>query len=527
MSTPEESRRDHVDPGHYDPDMTLPPVVLHFFPVFLALFTLTMSVAGHSIFYGFEEREPITWMSLTLMIAVLVVLLAVIRNRALETHKRWAATVLSVVTLFAILDEKHRWHEKLGKYVKNELDFFTRDIRHYTDDVVVVIFALVGALLLYLFVRKLENRRDYVPYAVCAVALAVAHGLLDVLGHGYRLWRVFIPEITGDQVQLLTKTLGFYEESCKLWAEWAILLFALRMFHHRRGPLAWSMLVMTGSFLSGIGLWAIEDPSVGVPYVVMERTLRLLRNYHLLIALAFIFSAWAIVAWRLFGEQPGKQAMAGLFFVAPFYAVLTEIARLVTGVLDFAGFAGTVLAASALLAGIAYLPFGARLPRDVIHQRHRKLAAVAVAIAVAGVASVAGLGLVGFSTAGLGGQPLLLLSIGGVFLPWTGAFLARNRQAGRGLLTGGLALAAVLFHNPLWWLVVFGVMLAVSIERRMFPVSKRTWGILLPLQAIVIAVVFYFSASGILPEYRFDVPENVVFETGIQEIDPDYYRSEE
>ena len=52
----------------YDPDMRLPPAVLHFFPVVLALFTLTMSVAGHSIFFGFEEDEPITWMSLTWMV---------------------------------------------------------------------------------------------------------------------------------------------------------------------------------------------------------------------------------------------------------------------------------------------------------------------------------------------------------------------------------------------------------------------------------------------------------------------------
>ncbi len=507
-----------VDTSHHDPDMRLPPAVLHFFPVVLALFTLTMSVAGHSIFFGFDEREPITWMSLTLMLAVLVMLLAVIRDRALEPYKRWAAAVLSAVTVFAVLDEKQRWHEKFGKYVKNELDFFTRDIRHYTDDAVVVVFALAGALLFYLFVRKLKDRRSHVPYVACAVALALAHGVLDVLGHGGRLWRALIPEITRHQVHLLTETLGFYEEACKLWAEWFVLLFVLRLFHRQRGPLAWSMLVMAGSFLSGIGLWAIEDPSAGVPYVVMERTLRLLRNHHMLIALAFIFSAWAIVSWRLFGEEPGKQAMAGLFFLAPFYALLPEIARVVTGVLSVAGFPATVLAASVLLAMIA------SVPRDRFHQPGRVLTMV---LTIAAAAAAVAIGLAGFSVGKLAGQPLLLLSIGGVFLPLAlGVLIRRREEVRKGALTA-VVLAAVLFQNPLWWLVAFAVVLAVAIERQAIPASGRSSARLMSLQAVAIAVVFFFSASGILPEYRFEVPEKVVFETGTQEIDPDYYRSEE
>ncbi len=507
MSFDSDLRRDH-----YDPDMRLPAAALHFFPVVLALFTLTISVAGYSVFDGCDEDEPMTWMSTTLMLTVLVVLLAAIRNRALEPLERRAAIVLSAVAAFAILDEKERWHEKFGRYVKNDLDFFTRDVRHYTDDAVIVLFALAGALLFYLFVRKLEHRRDYVPYVAGAVALALAHGILDVLGHGGRIWRALIPEITGNQIDLLTETLGFYEESCKLWAEWFVLLFVLRLFHRQRGPLAWSMLAMTGSFLSGIGLWAIEDPSAGVPYVVMERTLRILRNYHLLIALWTIFAAWALASWRLFGDRPRKQALAGLFFLAPFYAVLPEIAQVTKGVLSVLGLAGTVVATSTLLGVIVFLVF---------RQSGGILTIVAVAVAAV-------LGLAGFSGGKLAGQPLLLLSIGGVIFPWTVAFLVRRRKhVGKGTLAAVLALAAVLVQNPLWWLVAFAVALALSIEGRTSPVRARTWSILVSLQAVAIVVVFFFSASGILPEYRFEIPEKVVFETGTQEIDPDYYRSEE
>ncbi len=501
---------------YYDPDMRLPPAVLHFFPVVLALFTLTMSVAGYSIFHGFDEDEPITWMSLTLMLAVLACLLAVIRNPALESFKRGAAVVLSAVTVFAVLDEQQRWHEKVGRYVKNDLEIFNRDVRHYTDDVIVILFALAGTVLIFRFLRQLSNRRAYVPYAACVAALAFAHGFLDVLGHGGRLWRVLTPDMTENQIDLLTETLGFYEEACKLWAEWFVLLFVLRFFHGQRGPLAWSILVMIGSFLSGIGLWAIEDPSAGVPYLVMERTLRFLRNYHLLLALASIFTVWALAAWRLFGDQPRKQALAGLFFVTPFYAVLPEITRAASGMLAPARLGVTALASAALLAVAA-----------ILWRRGNRRGLLIFGAAVAVI-----LGLAGASIAGLAGQPLLLLSIGGVFWPAALVLLAGGRKdfasgpLRSGALFAGLALCALLVQNPLWLLGAFGVVLALSIERRTPQVSAKTWAGLIALQTVAVAVVFMVSASGILPEYRFKPPEKVLFETGTQEIDPTYYRSD-
>ncbi len=103
----------------------------------------------------------------------------------------------------------------------------------------------------------------------------------------------------------------------------------------------------------------------------------------------------------------------------------------------------------------------------------------------------------------------------------------RPEKIGKGLLLAAAVLALALFQNPLWLLAAFAVALALAVERRRLPVSARTWSALVALQAVVIAVVFAVSASGILPEYRFDVPETVVFETGIQEIDPDYYRSDQ
>ncbi len=470
---------DNRETAYYDPNMRLPPFVLHAFPVVLAIFTLTMSVAGYKIFFGFDEDEPITWMSLTLMAAVLVVVLAAIRNDGLDRLRRFAAVVLGGVGAFALLDERYGWHEDVGRWVKDHVEVFSRDVRHYTDDVIVVLFALAGTLLFAFLLRALPNRRSYLPYLACVAALAFAHGFLDVLGHGGRLWRVFLPDITKDQVDLLTGTLGFYEEACKLWAEWFVLLFVLRFFHGQRGPLLWSLSVMAGSFLSGVGLWAIEDPNTGVPYIVMERTLRLLRNHHLLFLLATIFVVWALVAWRWFGDQPKKQALAGLFFLAPFYAVLPAMARNVN---------------------VAYSPIGAS----------------------------------GVIFAGLSGQLLMLLAIGGLVFPMMLGSLARGATGGGMprvlLVVATLAvLAAVLaavVANPLWWLCAFGVVLIVWIERQTVPISTRTWVVVGVAQALVIAYVFVVSASGMLPEYRFEVPEKVLFETGAQTIDPDFYRSD-
>ncbi|MEM7355686.1 MAG: hypothetical protein AAF657_33030 [Acidobacteriota bacterium] len=514
----------------YDSNMRLPPALLHFFPVALALFTLTISVAGHSIFFGFDEDEPITWMSLSLMLVVLVFLVAVIRDPSVDPFKRRTAIALSAVAGFAVLDERLKWHEDFGKYVKDELEIFTRDIRHYTDDVVVILFALAGAVLFYVFVRNLPNRRDYFPYIACVVALALAHGVLDVLGHGGRLWRkVLTPGITGEQVDLLTETLGFFEEACKLWTEWFVLLFVLRFLYGQKGPLAWSLLVMAGSFLAGLGLWAIEDPNVGIPYLVMGKTLRLLRNYHLLFTLMAIFSAWAVVSWRLFGSQPKKQALAGLFFLTPYYALLPEITAAATSMLAM------VRSPLAALLGLAVLGMAAWAWQAGSH-RQRLMALAAITVA---------LGLFGFAFAKLSGQPFVLLSIGGVLFPWAVVALLADKDAPRSdaladkdaprsdaprrraALIVALVLGALLVQNPLGLLVAFAGALTLSIQGLDLLPTRKSWAILLVSQALVITGVYVYSASGILPEYRFEAPETVLFETGTQTVDPDYYRSEE
>lgn len=490
--------------ARHDPDLRLPEWLLHFFPVFLALFVLTMTVAGDSVFFGFEEDEPITWMSLTLMLGVLMTLLAVVRDGGLEPHKRWAAGVLAAVTGFALLDESIGFHEDVGRWVKNEMEIFTRDVRHYTDDFIVILFAIAGGLLFYLFARRLEDRRAYLPYGACAVALALAHGVLDVLGHGRRLWRALDPEITSRQVALLTDVLSVYEEACKLWAEWFVLLFVLRLFHRQKGPLGWSLLVMLGLFLAPIGLWAIEDPAAGVPYVVMERTLRMLRNPHLLLTLAAVFAFWSILVWVRLRERADRRALAGLFFLAPFYAALPGLARAIADPATRLGAAGSLILAL-LLWGRGGRASGTP--------------------ALAGAAIALGLGLLGFSAGDLTAQPLLLLTLGGVLFPLALALLARRQAALRSWPAIALAgLAAALVQNPLWLLGAFGLAILSLVEARAEPLPVRTWSWVLALQGLAIAGVFYLSASGILPEYDFDPPETVIFETGVQEIDPDYYR---
>ncbi len=457
--------------ANHDPNLRLPPALLHFFPVFLALFTLTLSVAQHSVFRGFREDEPNTWMSTALMLAVLLLLLGAVRNTALPAVKRWAAGVLSLVTGFAILDERNGYHEEWGRDIQDHWEIFTPDVRHYADDIIIILFAIAGGVLFYLFISRLQNKRAYVPTASVVVIVALAHGVLDVLGHGGRIWRWLDPDITKPQVELLTETLGVYEESCKVWTEWFVVLFVLKLLYDQRVPLAWSIQVMVGSFLAGIGLWAIEDPALGVPYMIMGRVLRFIRNYHLLFTLWVLFFAWASVVWWRFRGSARKQALAGLLFVAPWYAALPDIA---------AGFDS----------------FGALFG--------------------------------GLSLSDLPGQPLLLATIGGLLFPLALALNVRGASgARRWKLLLALLLAAALVQSALWLMLAFMAALALAIERSEPAApsgrSRATWSALLAGQAAVIAAIFVVSASGILPEYRFKRPEKVLFETGWQQLRPGFY----
>ncbi|HIF22299.1 MAG TPA: hypothetical protein EYQ27_10425, partial [Gemmatimonadetes bacterium] len=297
-------------------DLRVPGAALVFAPVLLALFTLLLSLSNWSVFLGFEEDEPGTWMSLSLMFATLLLVLPAIRNRALEPAYRRAAALLSLVIGGALLDERLEWHEGIGMWIRGVVGEAEHPMIVYADDVIIILLAIVGALVMRNILRSLPDVRGYIPYVALIVVLAGAHGVLDLLGHRPLIWQIFWPEMTNYALRPLREILGFFEESTKLWTEYFVVLFLLRFFYRQTGHLAWTVLVMTGSWMATAGLWSVVNEPF-VPYVIMGTVLRFVRNYPMFLLLAGLWVPWTIVVWRWFSDDPEKTAFAGLFFLWP------------------------------------------------------------------------------------------------------------------------------------------------------------------------------------------------------------------
>lgn len=299
-----------------DLDMRVPPSALIFAPVILALFTLLLSLSNWSVFLGFEEEDPGTWLSLSLLFATLLLVLPVIRNHAFDPARRRAAALLSLVIGGAFLDERLEWHEEIGLWVRDLVDEAAHPLIIYADDVLIILLAIVGALVLWNIVRSIPDARTYVPYVALIVVLAGAHGVLDLLGHRHYIWQIFWPDMTLDSTRPMRDMLGFFEESSKLWTEYFVLLFLLRFFYRQTGHLAWTVLVMVGSWMVTAGLWSVvNDPFV--PYVIMGSALRFVRNYPMFLTLAILWMTWTVVVWRWLSDDPAETALAGLFFLWP------------------------------------------------------------------------------------------------------------------------------------------------------------------------------------------------------------------
>ncbi len=315
-SAPEEQCGNHWD-------IRFPPILLHFAPIGLALFCLTLSLADYSVFIGFNEYEAGTAMSLWLMFVCFLLTFSAMRNPAFEDSKRWIAGCLTLLIAFAMADEKLSLHEVFGKYIRRNVRFLSEEITYYTDDIVILTGAIVGIILLYYCLKYFSAKPDVWQYLWWVGITAVAHGVLDLISHKRYVWMIFWPDLTQNMFNsMLGERLGCFEEWCKLWTEWFVILFLLRVFFKQKCPILWSVQVFCGSFLATVGIWNVADVRKGIPYIIAGKPLHFIRNYHVLIGLLTIWVAWGIMTWVVFKQEHVKRAIAGLFFVCPFYVFL-------------------------------------------------------------------------------------------------------------------------------------------------------------------------------------------------------------
>jgi len=309
-------------------NLKFPPLLLHLGPVILALFCLTISLSGHSVYTGFNEKGPGTTLSLFFMTICFFLAFSAINNPEIDSRKRTLGIFTSIIIFLAILDEKFKFHEAFGRYVQNNLQI-SRKITYYTDDVVIILAAVIGGLILFNFVKKSKSMKEIYPYLWIVIILALGHGFLDLVSHKKYLWQIVWPEMNGSMFhELLGERLGCLEEWFKIWTEWFVILFLLRFFHKQKAPLIWTLQIFIGSIIATSGLWAYSNAYYKIPYVMAGNILGFIRNYHLLIGICIIWVTWSILTWLFFKDDKTKIKISGLLFLTPTYLLLHQIFKI-------------------------------------------------------------------------------------------------------------------------------------------------------------------------------------------------------
>jgi len=484
-----------------DRDMRLPPVVLHYAPVVLALCCLLLSLSDYSVFLGFEEKDPGTWMSLLLLAVSFLLVFPAMRNRDMAPQKRRVAALFSTVIAVALLDERFMWHEAIGRYARRHWDSLPRGVLNYTDDVIMLASAIAGGIILYYCIRLFSDKEEYRWYFWCVVTIAIAHGVLDILGHKHYLWKLFWPEATSRSTYAIREVLGFFEESCKLWTEWFVILLIGRYFYGQRGFSLWSLQVFGGLLIATTGLWGIGNVPGGIPYVIMGISLKFVRNYHFLLPLAAVWLVWTGVTWRLFAADTTRRSLAGLFFLCPYYLLLPQLAQVVsfsafTG--GFSGMANYILVFTALSGIIAAIIFKA--------DGRILLSFIVMA------------GVIGFSPGKLSMQPLLLVKTGGILFP-VALFYCIKGHPHRGMLTGLALFSMVFIQNALWLVgaLGFSIICLIGMIDWWKEAGEYVWKPLIVLQVVsLMLIVALYHPTHYIPNTKFIPGEVVYFQTGRQ-----------
>ena len=219
-----------------------------------------------------------------------------------------------------------------------------------------------------------------------------------------------------------------------------------------------------------------------------------------------IWIAWATIVWRCFADDARKRAIAGLFFVTPFYLLLPRIAIL-DGLVAPTEWAGPGRGAGVLAAAVIALA-GWLLRRRV-------------GVAAACLATVP-LGLVGFSAARLAEQPALLVTIGGLLFPAAVVFVIGDRSPRAAWLAAVLVLAG-LIQSPLWLIgamAVFVIQAIRQLETGKIRWPMGGWVALLALHVLTILSIFIASFPTLIPKFRFDTDGQALFSVGRQLIPP-------
>ena len=461
------------------------------------------------MYQGFDEGQPGTYLSLGLLCTICLVTYTAARNESLTQRMRGLAWGACTVTVLSVLDEIYEWHESFGMFVRKTVTFLPKRLTLYTDDVLIALATLIASVLLYHGLRRISQERDLHVHYIIVLGLALCHALLDVLGHGSYALEAFLPGLAPAAIDSLDHQIGCFEEWCKIWCEWFVLLLFVRVFFGQVISLMWSLLLFIGSVVATVALWAVADVQAGVPYLTIGRPLYMLRNFPALLSLSWVWFAWAGIAWCCFRQNEDKLKIAGLLYTCPlslFFAAEVDAEsvglwlRLCAETLLPNAYYAAASARHGLLVILFVVPglfVGLSVGQGLKHYPWL----VGCGLCVLGIAY-----LMCFpQTHTFTFEPLRLIQAGGLVVPLIGLFLLFQQRRLAGLVW--LAFVGACFlSQPIW--LVMAVTVSVISWAYVAPKIHNWWGrqgwaVVLLLSLVTSVLLFRLSVPAPLPHHDY------------------------
>lgn len=194
---------------------------------FLIIFNIALPVlaliGGHlkgNIHYYFSEKSFITHQSAFILVTLHVYcgLIFEAEYTSNQAHKQpghsipWA--LMSLGFLFLAFDEVMQFHERLDVAIHHWLSIQENGVTDRLDDVIILLFALIGMFMLYYYRGTLLKYRVAIPYLTVGFGLALLMVGLDIVTNR--------PDIIADKATL--NAMKVLEELSKVFAELSFLL---------------------------------------------------------------------------------------------------------------------------------------------------------------------------------------------------------------------------------------------------------------------------------------------------------------
>jgi hypothetical protein len=199
------------------------------FSRFLILFNLVL--VGWAIYAGsergeldyyFGEEQLITYLSAFQLVALALFTWFLFERDCAETsHSYWRCNgfpwlLMSLGFLFLGFDEVLQFHEKLDFAIHRWFSIKETALTDRLDDLIVVLFVILGLFTLYYYRSQLLRYRSALPLVLTGFSLAFLMGGLDMASNR--------PDIITDKNLFVLA--GVTEEAAKVLAECVFLLAA-------------------------------------------------------------------------------------------------------------------------------------------------------------------------------------------------------------------------------------------------------------------------------------------------------------